>query len=402
MSGAERVVQKLAELMVMRGNHAVVITGQPDGGRQTREVNGVRVIYTPIKNIYAPLTKESEAASALRKGIWHLRDSYNSAMASELSELIKVENPDVVNTHNLMGFSSAAIKAAKINHIPVVHTIHDQYLLCPRSTMFKNGHNCHKQCAVCRIYALPRKVSTNHINAVIGVSQFILDRHIKFGYFPGATRHVIYNGIQIKELVPRQFFATERPFRFGFLGQIRQTKGLEQLVDAFIALRKPGIELHIGGRGDLEYEKKLKRKAEYHASIRWCGHVNASSFLRSIDVLVVPSLWHDTAPLVLIEALKEGTPVLASNRGGIPEFVSENTGWLYSPDRSQGLSCAMEKCVNSVSELLNFSRAAQILAKQFDEAKFVDGYDTIFRELSVRNATRDVLHTGLKNESNVR
>jgi glycosyltransferase involved in cell wall biosynthesis len=384
VSGAERVVQRLAEMLVARGNEAVVVTGQPRGAKEIREVNGVRIIYTPVRNIYRPLTAESAAASAPLKAIWHLRDSYNAGMAHDVAQIIREEEPDVVNTHNLMGFSSGVIGGVREAGLHVAHTIHDQYLLCPRSTMFRRGDNCARQCLICKMYALPRKISTRHIGAVIGVSQFVLNRHIDFGYFPFATRHVIYNGIEIDER--QEIVAQDRhpAFRFGFLGQIRPTKGLEQLIDAFSAMSASGIELHIAGQGDEKYERRLRQKTQDNVKITWRGYVNAKEFLTDIDVLVVPSLLHDTAPLVLMEAMKEGTPILGAIRGGIPEFVSEETGWLYDPSEPLALNHSLQNCVNSRERFPDMRRAARAMAKKFDDKKFLDAYLNVYQELSSR------------------
>lgn len=377
-------MQSLAELLVARGNDAIVVTGQPRGAREIREVNGVRVIYTPVRNFYRPLTPESAAARAPLKAIWHLRDSYNTAMANDVAQLIEDEEPDVVNTHNLMGFSSSVIGGVRQAGVHVAHTIHDQYLLCPRSTMFKRGDNCAPQCRLCRMYALPRKYSTRHVGAVIGVSQFVLNRHIEFGYFPFATRHVIYNGITVDEQQILTARHEHRAFRFGFLGQIRPTKGLEQLIDAFSTIGANGIELHIAGRGDDEYEQRLRQKTADNPGVTWCGYVNAREFLNNIDVLVVPSLWHDTAPLVLMEAMREGTPVLGAIRGGIPEFVSDETGWLYDPSEPSALKRSLESCVSSRERFPLMRRAARAMAQEFDDRKFVNAYLNVYQELSSR------------------
>ena len=65
--------------------------------------------------------------------------------------------------------------------------------------------------------------------------------------------------------------------------------------------------------------------------IRWLGFVNQAQFFQEIDILVVPSIWHDTAPLVILEAYSHGIPVLGSNRGGIPELICPDTGWSMNP-----------------------------------------------------------------------
>jgi glycosyltransferase involved in cell wall biosynthesis len=69
-------------------------------------------------------------------------DIYNPLMAWEVKKIIDREQPDLVHTHNLQGFSVAAWKVVKKRGLPLVHTMHDYYLLCPRNTMFGGGRNC--------------------------------------------------------------------------------------------------------------------------------------------------------------------------------------------------------------------------------------------------------------------
>ena len=64
--------------------------------------------------------------------------------------------------------------------------------------------------------------------------------------------------------------------------------------------------------------------------VRFVGRVDASTFLSGIDVLVVPSLWHEPFGLVLCEAMDAGVPVVASAVGGIPEIVEHGqSGFLF-------------------------------------------------------------------------
>src|SRR5207244_6361042 len=97
----------------------------------------------------------------------------------------------------LGGFSVAVWTEATRLGIPIAHTLHDYYLLCPPVTMFRGGAACERQCASCKPYAWPRRLLSRHVRGAIGVSRFILDLHDRYGYFREASlRSVIRNPAQ--------------------------------------------------------------------------------------------------------------------------------------------------------------------------------------------------------------
>ena len=376
-AGAERVVQTLAEGLAAGGHKAVVVTTQPTGSSVQREINGVRIYYLPVRNIYRPFS--AARPGQVRKLIWHAVDSYNPLMARAVGRIIDAEAPDVVNSHNLAGLSSASLGAGRDALFARVHTLHDQYLLCPKSVMFKNGVNCKVQCVDCHVLSRPRRTMTRHVDVVVGVSRFIIERHEQYGYFPNSEKQIILNALTAEAVhapIPRN---PSDPLRFGFLGQLRPTKGLHRLVDAFMSGCAADSELWIAGRGDDQYEADLRARTGAINSIRWLGFVRPDEFLASIDVLVVPSLWNDTAPLVLIEAFNAGVPVIASDRGGIPEFIGPDRGWVVDPDDLATFGKTLRHCIAVRSGLPAMGVAGRAYASRFNVVRFLDEYLDAFR-----------------------
>jgi glycosyltransferase involved in cell wall biosynthesis len=372
VGGAERVVQTLAEGLVKSRHQVTLITGQPGKDTTRVDVNGVRVYYVPFKNIYQSLGGADRGP--LARATWHLIDTYNPMMSHAVGNVLDEVRPEVVNTHNLVGFSVATMAIIKERGFPLVHTLHDQYLLCPRSTMFKQGRNCEHPCFDCSLYARPRRNVSANADIVVGVSQFILERHLQFGYFKNADSRVIYNGVISDPASVPVREKESRPVRFGFLGQVRVTKGLHRLIEAFLEECGKEAELWVGGHGDPVYEAVWRERTERIPSVRWLGFVRPSDFFASIDVLVVPSLWRDTAPLVVLEAAAHGVPVLGSRRGGIPEFITEETGWIFDPDRPAELREALRRCIRFQHRLRDMGVAARELAKRFTVPAFLEGY----------------------------
>lgn len=335
VGGAERILQSVAEGMVEAGHEAIVVSAAPRKGTRTGWINGVKVYYVGLRNLYWPFRKEGNPAAL--KPLWHALDTRNPWMARQVERILEIERPDLVHTNCLAGFSPLVWKPVKRRRLPLVHTLFDYHLLCPRATMFRNGENCGRQCADCRLYSLPRKPPSNRVDAVVGNSRFILDRHLEFGYFAETPeRLAIHNAYRAD---PAASGHSARPedagpsrVRLGFMGQLTAAKGVESLLEATKLLPEGSWSLEVAGRGVESYERELRARCE-SSSVRFLGHVRPAEFLPGIDVLIVPSLWHDPMPRVVSEAFAHGVPVVGSRRGGIQEQVEDGrTGFLFEPD----------------------------------------------------------------------
>lgn len=373
LGGAEKVAQKLAEELVARGHQVVVVTlSAYNKPFEVTHVNGVRVYYVPVRNLY-PLVPLAGRFSAT-KGLWHALDTYNPFMAAALDDILDKEQPDVVNTHNIAGFSWSIWQSVKRRRIPLVHTMHDYYLLCPRSTMRRNGANCTKLCGNCSILGKPRKYGSRLVDVATGVSRSVLDRHVEFGYFQSAESMAIHNWSEPPSGCTGHCNEGSPSLRFGFLGRLHPSKGVELLVRSFLKLSPGKAELVLAGRGTPDYERHLVAIAEGRADIRWQGFVTPKDFFRQIDVLVVPSLWQDPAPLVVLECLTAGIPLIGSRLGGIPELMGDGTGWLFNPGDPVALELALQNAIELRKQLSSMGACASKRAASFSIQVMIDGY----------------------------
>lgn len=374
IGGAERVVQTVAEGLVLQGHDCIVVTLGRCTERETCFVNGVKVHYLPVRNLYWPF--QSPRPGVLRRVLWHAFDSYNPAMGAALASVLDEEQPAIVNSHNIAGFSVAAWKEVKRRSVPLVHTLHDQYLLCPNCTMFRNGKNCATPCTLCRLYGIPRRRQSHLPDVVMGVSRFILDRHRQYGCFTGVKETVVYNAYEqpTHGPLPSRQTAEDAPLRFGFLGRLHPSKGIESLVKAFVTLPVGMAELWIGGQGDEDYEALLKSHSAGRDGVQWLGFVKPEILLAAVDVMVIPSLWHDTAPLTALEAQAWGLPVIAARRGGLPELVPHSVGWLFEPDEQGSLRATLNTCLQEKHEITDKKTAALQRADLFLKSAMLKGY----------------------------
>ena len=142
---------------------------------------------------------------------------------------------------------------------------------------------------------------------------------------------------------------------FLFVGRLRIRKGVEVLLEAMKELRcLPGARLLVAGDG--EHRASLERRAaelELGTAVRFLGLCNASrvrGLLSGARALVVPSIY-EGMPLVVLEAMEAGVPVIASAVSGIPEIVEDaGTGWLVPPEEPDSLADALAEAWTNPAE----------------------------------------------------
>jgi glycosyltransferase involved in cell wall biosynthesis len=144
----------------------------------------------------------------------------------------------------------------------------------------------------------------------------------------------------------------ETPGYLLFVGRLRIRKGVEVLLEALRSL--PGARLLVAGDG--EHRASLERRAaelDLGSAVRFLGRCDAGrvrGLLRGARALVVPSIY-EGMPLVVLEAMEAGVPVIASRVSGIPEVVADGeTGWLVPPEDPERLAAALEAALADPDE----------------------------------------------------
>lgn len=372
VGGAEKAVQLVAEGLLEFGLEPIVVCSAPVPS--IKKINGIKIYYLYPTNIYWTLGKSRH--NFILRGLWHLLDMYNPGTYHKINKIIKEEQPQLVQTINLAGFSVSAWKAAKKAGLPLIHNLQDHYLLCPKSTMFKNNCNCAKSCWPCSFYSFPKKALSSLVDAVVGISSFILEKHCEAGYFPDSIKKVIYNPVLPRAQKEKSFLAT--PIRFGYLGRIVPDKGVETLLEAFRVFDPQDGTLKLGGTGESSYVDFLRRR--YDApNIAFLGFVSPDDFFKQIDILIVPSLWQEPFGMVVVEAFSHGIPVIGSNRGGITELIDDGkTGFLFEPTEPDALARIVNYFLTNRSIYPAMSSRCWAKSKEFlltDVcAKYVDLY----------------------------
>jgi glycosyltransferase involved in cell wall biosynthesis len=342
--GAERYVGLLAAGLETRGHEVVLMSAFP-----VRDDSALRTIT---------LHTADWRQSRQRRYRNHVGDWVSEPWA-RYERILRATRPDVVHTNNLPGISTGIWESARRLGVPLVHTLHDYQLLCPRTSLTKrDGSPCRPNPLLCGLRTRRLARWAPGVSVVVGVSEHVLRRHATV-FPPDTARHVIRPPFVP---IPGRDAPPHVPMRtVGFLGVLTRNKGVELLLEAAPALAKLGVALRIAGDGPLS---EAVAACEH---VRYEGRVDGAAlnlFLTSCDAGVVPSLWEEPGPFVLCEWLSAGRPVIATRYGGLAEAARFGGVRSIAPTAS-ALAAA-------VAELQDEAAWRQLLADRVEVADASD------------------------------
>ncbi len=347
---------------------------------------------------YAELDEHDPAGPRHRRipirlvNLANFRDRYRHADAdAAFARCLAEFRPDVVHVQHLNHLSTSVVMVAARARIPVVFTLHDFWLMCPRGQFIQffardprevlplcDGQDDHK-CAV-RCYAryfsgAPAEEQQDvqfytdwvrrrmqHVREVcaavdlfIAPSRQLRDRFVtEFGLSPGRIALLDY-GLDLGRLRNRRRIREPGgEFVFGYIGTHVAAKGIHQLLEAFARMNRPA-RLRIWGRPNAESTPALKSLCEgfpqaIRKRISWEGEYANEQIVprvfNHVDAIVVPSIWLENSPLVIHEAQQARVPVITAAAGGMAEFVRhEVNGLLFHHRDPAALALQMARFV---------------------------------------------------------
>jgi glycosyltransferase involved in cell wall biosynthesis len=382
LGGAEKAIATLAEALVRRGHNVVVVTLHSGTSEHMEERNGIRIYHAPLDNVYWPFSQRTKANPLLRLA-WHLHEMWNWRAADRVGKILDLETPDVVHTHNIHGFSVAIWQAVKRRNIRLVHTLHDYYLLCPRTSLYRNGKSCSGNCVSCQFLTVNRKAASETLDEVVSVSQFTLDMHKRLGFFGNVASKVIYNIHSVTgDALSRTTKSTNSSeLCFGFIGRIEPEKGVAILLQATRHLARPGWRLKIAGRGTDAYMAYL-RSGYTDERIEWLGFTSAAEFYPNVDVVVIPSHWNEPLGYVCVESLHEGKALICAQVGGLTEIARlSETVEYFEAGSVAGLARLMNSALDDQLKWKRNIPTPAVALEQFSEEAVVNKYLCAYRSV---------------------
>ncbi|KVE23150.1 hypothetical protein WI93_20255 [Burkholderia vietnamiensis] len=381
VGGAEVSVQLLAEALAASGHDVSVVCISRGAVPRTEVINGVNVYRIRLFNLYWPF--DGQDKGMLSRVAWHGLEVFNPVMIARLSAIVREAAPDVVHTNNVHGFSTAIWARLARHRLPIVHTIRDYALLCSRGSLYRDGRRCKTRCADCRVLCTRKRIDSNHVSTVVGISRHVLSEHIQRGWFAGRRDNgVVYNSVSaLTADEDHPVRDCHREIVFGYIGRLVPEKGVAELLRAFNRLRArhANVRLLVAGSGPNGFVADLKRHAG--PDITLLGQVDAATLYRSADVIVVPSLWDEPFGRTVAEALVFGRPVVCSNRGGLAELVEGRPDCrVFDADRDDALFDTLDRLVSEwPANIATDSRPSRELSERlFDPqaiaARYVELY----------------------------
>ena len=334
---------------------------------------------------------------------------------SILKEIRKFQ-PDIMHVHSIYrNVSPSVLLAAKRMKVPIVMTLHDFQIVCPKTSLVdENLLNCEAgfgyQCFYSNCY--PRKPFNRTYQGVkaikLSLHRFIIRRTVQHFLSPSASllEWVRKNlGVNNVSLLPNFILSDHQPSSTPpnndtllFVGKLTEQKGVDVLISAIAAIRPtiPGIRLKIVGDGPEEEKlKKLAANRQVSDLITFTGKLSNPKVMKEIDdalCVIIPSKYVENCSIVGIEAMSKGKVIIASRIGGLPDLIDENeTGFLVRPGDIDDLSSKIIFALQNHSQLPEMGvRARAKFERCFSKPAhyriLLSIYDRIIHEARDRNA----------------
>ena len=251
---------------------------------------------------------------------------------------------DVIHYHNVSLIGGPGVLS--LGDALKFYTPHEHWLVCPTHVLWRHNRELctGRECVKCTlIYHRPPQLwratglldrQCADIDVFIALSRSVADNHRAFGFgreMQLMASFVPDSALDAANAVPGR--TGQRPY-FLFVGRLETMKGLQDVIRIFDD-RVPA-DLLIAGDG--AHEPALRRLAGERPQVKFLGRKSAEALrtlYRDAAALLAPSLGYEVFPMVVLEALSQGTPVIARNRGAYPQLIEESGGgFLFDDEES--------------------------------------------------------------------
>lgn len=333
------------------------------------------------------------------------KDGYRHAkLDARFAELLSNIKPDIAHIGHLNHLSTGIVDELNKQNIPIVFTLHDFWLMCPRGQFLtrsigqeNNFRLCcgqeDRKCATScyRVYFSGRepeeesdtqrwsewvntrmketKAIISKVNLFIAPSQYLRNRFISEFEIPEDKIVYLDYGFPLEYLTQTEKANKKTNFTFGYIGTHIPAKGVNHLIEAFRKIEAPST-LKIFGRENGQNTAALRNLAEgSNNTIEFAGeYINynlANDVFSTVDCIVVPSIWAENSPLVIHEAQACRIPVITADFGGMKEYVEHQVNGLLFEHRNP----------DSLAEQMRFAIEHPEVMKEFGERGYLHSVD---------------------------
>ncbi len=369
--GAEEMVYLLVNELKKQKHDIFVICSSSEYKKTTQEKIEKTTVYRIGYEKYFPFSKINEQ-SVLKRFLWRIHQFKNKYSSSMIYQLLDKEKPDLILSHNVLALGYNTIqtinKYATINKKKHITTIHDVQLIYP-SGILKSGDNYSK--TLLKLYIFFTKKMYSSCKFVVFPSNALLKFYNKYKFFRKSSLHIIANPVELESHNNKK--TSSEKLRFLYLGQLEEHKGIMELIKTFRQIDAEKFHLTIAGRGSLS--QKIQDMIYIVNNIDFVGEFDKEkriNLLQKNDIVVVPSTCFENSPMTIYEAFLSGTPVLASNIGGIPELIEDNvTGWLFNSGNINNLKSKILEIYENKEGIEELQKNCSTFVKQFDIKNYI-------------------------------
>lgn len=324
---------------------------------------------------------------------------YNPYSIHKIHRLLQEFCPDVVHVHNLYPLISPAVLTIfRKAGIPVVMTVHNYRLVCP-SGLFYNSNgicerctrgkewncvrfNCERSLTKSTGYALRNVWSRmagyyrNNVDAFLCLTEFQKLKLVENG-FAEERCFVLPNFFQGKYC--HDYEKKNSGSYVAFAGRISREKGVGLLFD--VARELPAIPFRLAG--SVSDETLIEGKPD---NVEFVGMLKGDrfhAFYEDAALFLLSSVWYEGFPMVILEAMNHGLPIVAPRLGGLPEIVDDGIcGSLYEAGDRNDLVKKLDEIWNDRAKLHAMSRSAHSkLGKCYLADSYYESLVAIYRML---------------------
>jgi glycosyltransferase involved in cell wall biosynthesis len=175
----------------------------------------------------------------------------------------------------------------------------------------------------------------------------------------------------------------------GWVGRLGREKGADIMLAALPRLPADHALSIIGAGPEGERLRALARSLGIESRVTWHGSIaDAGRLMAAFDVFALSSRTEGT-PIVLLEAMAAGTPIVATDVGGVADVISSREGTLVPAERADALADAIARATSDLGATVEKARAAKRrLAEHFDTRVWLGRYETVYRSALAEMGSR--------------
>jgi len=406
VGGGEQAVYRLVKLQAKKGNKISVLATAPI--KKPKE--DFKFFSVNVSEDY--FDKSGSFVRALKLSFF----PFDLVSFISSYKILKKIKPDILHLHNFNILSFSVLQAAKILDIPTVLSIYDYWYFCPISMLFDNDYNvCEKyhglNCVDCikQKSNMPRTLLKLFLLLRKPVFNYFLNKIDAFVALSESSETILTNyGIKKEKVHKIPLLFSSKDFKLWkpeklkknlilYAGWVVRHKGLHILVKAMPEILKEFPDAKLIAIGDNTIDKKYtnmilkeikKHKLEKNVSLLGrLSDEDFNKFLGEGNIIVIPEQWENMSPVFLPQSMINGKPIVASNIGGIPEFLENNrNGLICKPNDPHDFA---EKMIwmlkNKDSANKMGENAKKDISKVFNEDEISKNLTSLYNSLIKKN-----------------